>query len=158
LELHPNLSLFSLHKSSVRAPDGFVALDLGLMTNRSDSTAVGGSLEAGLAGDENRFALELRRRRWFTSSTAGDFGFGPVVLMPEESFRPFSGRDTYGVTSHVGLVFGDLFSLTATLDAAVVGGHRRITPSIGGRLGSYAAGSFMVLFASLFALSFTDES
>jgi hypothetical protein len=108
-------------RDSVR-PNGFT-LDVGWMTNRSESLALGATafvaLDGGRYGHDVQFSVGLkpRLRHWLSDRLSVDASAGVAFPIGEGSGSP-------GITGDVGLNFGDLFQLT--------GGLEILSPALGG--------------------------
>ncbi len=145
--------------ANIEDANGTVAVDVGLMVNRANRTAIGGTVHVG--GEpkgRRRLALEARRRSWLSDRVAFDVGAGPLEVNTGKAFPPFHSGAAYGATSHTGLVFMDLVSVTASLDV-VHGTRTQATLSLGGRLGSYAgAGAGLIVggFAAVVGAAMRD--
>jgi hypothetical protein len=122
------------------------------MTNHSDRTAIGGSVEAGIGQRHlRRFVLEFRHRRWLSDRIAFDLGAGPVEINGKETFALFQPGAGYGATAHAGLVLMDLVTVTSSVDL-IQGRRTQLALSAGGRFGSYATVVTTLLGAGLGAL------
>jgi hypothetical protein len=135
----------------------FGAVTIGMMRNRPDRTAIGGALEVG--GGEwprKRYAIEYRRRKWLNNWVAIDAAAGPLMIDTHGSTEPLAGGTNYGLTSHVGLVLGDLATVTTGLDL-VHSQHHQVTLTGGARLGSWGTLSVAAL-AAVFLLGLAHSS
>ncbi len=92
--------------------DFYFTWEPGLMRNVGRQTALGATLFLGADEDGHRFGLKPRYRRWLNNSVSFDLGAG-VLLGGENNF--FNHRFP-GLTSHVGLSFGDWLALTGHLE------------------------------------------
>ena len=86
--------------------------EYGLMRNLNQKSALGAALFGGADDNGHRFGVKPRYRRWLDNSTGLDICAG--VLFGGEN-NQFSPRFP-GMTSHVGLNFGDWLALTAHLE------------------------------------------
>jgi len=148
---HPQFS-----GNSAVSEDGrkIVNLGAGVMHNLSVRRAVGGAVSVGWGEwPRRRYAAELRERRWLSSRRAIDLGAGPLLVSTYNSANDANspGRLGVGMTSHVGLVLGDLVTLTAGVDYVhspsaaaaqsdpLARSRNQVAFTAGGRLGSWAS-------------------
>lgn len=136
-------------ENAAKERNGYVFVAVGGMKNRSDSTAIGGTLEVGAGdGSRRRLALEIRRRTWLSNSVAFDLGAGPLEINTDRRYRPFATGAGYGATSHAALVVSDLVALTGGID--VIHAQRtELAISVGARLGSYPAAGVALVAGAL---------
>jgi len=113
--------------------------ETGLMRNVDRQTAIGATLFFGADPYGHRYGLKPRYRRWLNNSVSLDFGAGVLLGGEHDFINRFPG-----LTSHVGLSFGDWLALTGHLEITRLQYKRfRIIKEtdyawyVGAKLGSY---------------------
>ncbi len=86
--------------------------EYGLMRNLNRKSALGATFLLGADGDGHRFGVKPRFRRWLDNSISFDLGAGVLFGGENNQFNPRFP----GMTSHVGLNFGDWLALTAHME------------------------------------------
>ena len=89
--------------------------ELGMMANRGQRSAIGGSLYATTAHG-GAFGLKARYRHWMNNSTSIDFSPGILLKNGRGKIPAFTG--------HVGMSFGDQIAIVSQWDAVSYRGHR----------------------------------
>ena len=105
--------------------------DLGIMRNRSASTAIGASLHFAIGDDFTRYGVKARYRRWLTDAVPLDIAPGVVMHAPE-------GPHGYelGFTTHAAVGIHDLAGVFVQLDVADAGRGTRPQLRFGVRAGT----------------------
>jgi hypothetical protein len=88
---------------------GYLAWDIGWMTNRTITRSIGASVQIGGGGEGLRLALRARHRHWIGDSLVVDGGFGPLAS---------PSKDTYGVTGEIGVGRAQRGTIVLGFDAA----------------------------------------
>lgn len=83
----------------------YFTLESGLMANLNPKSALGATFMLGAGDNGIRFGVKPRYRHWLNNSTSLDIGYG-VLVAPRFP----------GLTSHIGLNFGDWLALTTHLE------------------------------------------
>jgi hypothetical protein len=112
--------------------------EVGLMSNRSPRTAVGGTVLVGIGGSTLRLGLKGRYRRWIPERKFVEVSAGALRVATS---TPYSqGRSTgFGITGDVSVGWRDWIAATARADAVHGSGHTAGAVFGGVRLGSYPA-------------------
>ena len=118
--------------------DSHGSWEVGLMSNRSPRTAVGGTVLVGIGGSTLRLGLKGRYRRWIPERKFVEVSAGALRVATN---TPYSqGRITgFGITGDVSVGWRDWVALTARADAVRGSGHAASAVYGGVRLGSYPA-------------------
>lgn len=134
-----------------RQPDlgGYLAWDVGAMTNVDSTHAFGASAQIGGADPGGvRLALKARTRLWLPHHFTLDAAAGP--LMAQQDFADLHGvHETYGVTADAAVGVADLVSVMAGVDAVNGPGHLSRAAYVGGKLGAHAGVVGTVVIAAL---------
>jgi hypothetical protein len=112
--------------------------DIGLMSNRSPRTAIGGTLHLGGGGSGMRIGLKARHRRWIAGKGVVDLSAG-VLRAGIRARYPELNTPAYGITGDAAIGWRDWAALTVRGDV-LRGSGRTASAVYGGvRVGSYAA-------------------
>jgi hypothetical protein len=127
----------------------FGAFDIGYMRNRDSTHAIGGLLEVGTNGVDDRLALKMRRQQWLSRSLAASAGIG--VVRAEQQIASANGTTyAYGVTGDIGLDVGDDRGVFLSGDLTQQAGRHPVAAlRVGLRNDSYAAVAVTALLALL---------
>ncbi len=116
--------------------DSHGSWEVGLMSNRSLRTAVGGTFLVGTGGSTFRLGLKGRYRRWIPERKFVEVSAGALRVATSSPYS--QGRSTgFGITGDVSVGWRDWVALTARADAVRGSGHTAGAVYGGVRLGSY---------------------
>lgn len=125
--------------------------ELGLMRNRSPTTALGAGIMLTVGADLGHVALNIRYRRWLAPGIPLDVVPGVIVLGSEDDFRL---ARMLGFTAHVGVSLSDIVGAFGQLEI-IDHPERGVAPRLylGGRLGSIPGAVAGLAAAGLLALA-----
>lgn len=133
--------------------DHHYSWEIGVMSNRSPRTAIGGTLHLGADGSGVRVGLKGRHRRWIAGKGVMDASAG-VLRAAVRAPHPTLTAPGYGVTGDVAIGWRDWAAITVRGDV-LRGDGRTVSALYGGvRVGSYPAIVGTVAAAAYIALLF----
>jgi hypothetical protein len=86
--------------------------EYGLMGNLNQKSALGAAFMLGADDDGHRYGVKSRYRRWLDKTVSVDLGAGVLFGGENNQFNPRFP----GMTSHIGLNFGDWLALTTHVE------------------------------------------
>lgn len=91
----------------------FLSWDLGIMVNRGEHSAIGGTLFLGIddASTAMRFGIRPRYRRWLSRTSSLDFSTGIFVVKPDAG-----SERLLGLSGHVGLNLSNWFGFAGRVE------------------------------------------
>lgn len=139
---------------------GYLAVDVGRMTNTDSTHARGTSIHFGFNNEGIRYGIKARQRRWYGEGGTFDLSAGLLGARVPSRDIPGPRPMAYGVTGSASVGFKDLVAISLSADAIRGGGSTRSALYGGANLGSYpglVGTGVLAILSAIFILAIASD-